>query len=119
MSAIHDEGVCGLTDPLIELSDFVGALRGELEKARAAALSVGERGSDIRFTVGEVTIEFTIAASREGQGQAGVKFYVLSLGGSVTASTETTQRVSLTLTPTQAGGKPLEVSDDRTTDIPR
>ena len=108
-----------MADPPIELSEFVGALRAELEKARAAGVAARERGSDIRLTVGEVTIEFTIAASREGQGQAGVKFYVFSLGGSVTASTETTQRVSLTLTPTRADGKPLEVSDDRTRDIPR
>jgi Trypsin-co-occurring domain 2 len=111
--------VCGVTDPRIELSEFLGALRAELEKARAAGISAREQGSDVRFTVGEVTIEFTIAASREGQGQAGVKFYVFSLGGSVTASTETTQRVTLTLTPTRADGKPLEVSDDRTSDIPR
>jgi Trypsin-co-occurring domain 2 len=108
-----------LSDPPIELGEFLGALRAELEKARAEGVSARERGSDVRFTVGEVTIEFTIAASREGQGQAGVKFYVFSLGGSVTASIETTQRVSLTLTPTRADGRPLEVSDDRTTNIPR
>jgi hypothetical protein len=108
-----------LTDPPIELSEFVGALRAELEKARAAGDAARQRGSDIRFGVGQVTVEFTVAASREGQGQAGVKFYVFSLGGSVTASTETTQRVTLTLNPTRADGRPLEVSDDTATGIPR
>jgi hypothetical protein len=114
-----DKGGSVVTNPPIELSEFVGALRAELEKARADADQAHTEGSDIRFTVGQITVQFTVAASREGQGQAGVKFYVFSLGGSVTASTETTQQVTLTLTPARADGRPVEVSDDTATDIPR
>jgi Trypsin-co-occurring domain 2 len=93
-------------DELLPLADFVAALRSELRLA-------SEHGQDQepRFVIGPVTVDFTVVVRRELEGRAGIRFYVIELGGQVGQTRETTQRVSLTLTPTTTTGEPYDVRD--------
>jgi hypothetical protein len=101
-----------LADKGIPLRDFVAGLREELRAAHEDAEAASADSDQVRFTVGPVNVEFTLAATRELDGKGGVKFYVFELGGGGSTSTTSTQRVSLTLTPTTGDGSPLNVSDD-------
>lgn len=93
----------------IPLREFLSGLRQELLEAQRDAEASG--GDRLRFAVGPVNVEFTLAATREVDGKAGVRFYVFELGGGASANTVSTQRVSLTLTPMTGDGARFDVSD--------
>ncbi|MFF5536324.1 trypco2 family protein [Streptomyces cinerochromogenes] len=79
---------------MIDLSDMIRTLRHELN----AAIRDGE-GDPLRFELGPVEIETTVAVEREAKAGGKVRFWV------VTAETEgrlagaRTQRITLTLHP--------------------
>lgn len=99
----------------IPVADFIAALRGELKTARA------ERDPDLPLEVGPVTVEFTVLTRREGEGKAGIKFWVVDAGVSGKLTGESTQKVTMQLTPLDAGGGSLRVRDTekRSTAEPR
>ncbi len=78
----------------VGLADAVWALRSEL----TAAMAEGA-GQRLRFELGEVEMEFLLEVTKEGSGEAGVKFWVISLGGRAGVSSGSTHRVKLVLTP--------------------
>jgi hypothetical protein len=84
---------------MVQLGDFVGALRDQLLLARMS------EDPEMPIEVGPVTVEFTLLTRREGEGKAGVKFWVVdaSVGGTLTS--ESTQKVTIQLQPLQPGGK--------------
>lgn len=90
----------------VPLADFIGALRTEL---RAAALA---RDPELQFNVGPVTVEFTLMTHHEGGGKAGVRFWVVEAGASASVANESTQKVTLELTPVSASGEPWRVADE-------
>jgi hypothetical protein len=90
---------------MIELSDLIRDLRSELQKARASGA-----GEPLRFEVGPVELDLTVAVTREGGGGAKVRFWVVELGGDAKVSRESTQHVKLTL-------KPKDAATGRTPDI--
>ena len=59
----------------IPFADFVGALRAQLKLVR------GARDPDLPIEVGPVTVEFTLLTGQEGEGKAGIKFWVVDAGG--------------------------------------
>ena len=59
--------------------------------------------------VGPVTVEFTLLTRQEGEGKAGIKFWVVDAGVSGTVGRESTQKVT---TPLDAAGGPLRVRDE-------
>lgn len=87
------------------LAEFIAALRAEL---RTAAL---EQAQDLQFNVGPVTVELTLTTHHEGGGKAGIRFWVVEAGASGSAAKESTQRMTLALTPMTADGQPWRVSD--------
>ena len=89
----------------IPVADFIAALRDELKAARA------ERDPDLPLEVGPVTVEFTVLTRREGEGKAGIKFWVVDAGVSGKLTGESTQKVTVQLTPLDAGGGSLRVGD--------
>jgi Trypsin-co-occurring domain 2 len=89
----------------LPLADFIGALREEL---RTAALA---RDPELQFNVGPVTVEFTLMTHHQGGGKAGIRFWVVEAGASASASKESTQKVTLALTPVTASGGDLQVAD--------
>lgn len=86
-------------DAMLQLADFVGALRDQLLLARMA------EDPAMPIEVGPVTVEFTLLTRREGEGKAGVKFWVVdaSVGGKLVS--ESTQKVTMQLQPLQPDGQ--------------
>jgi len=83
---------------MIELSEVIGELRRELQQAMHA----GE-GEPLRFELGPVELEATVAVEKGGSGVAKVRFWVIELGGDAKASQASTQRIKLALQPRLAG----------------
>ena len=88
----------------VELAQLISQLRQEL----SAAIREGE-GEDLRFELGPVELELTVAVSREAGPNAKVRFWVIELGAEGKGGSQATQRITLTLDPRRRGvaGKPL------------
>jgi len=91
----------------IELYELIENLRSELTKARRA----GE-GEELRFEIGQVELQLSVAVTKEAEASGGVKFWVLELGTDATATSAATQQMTLTLTPQLAGGGKALVSGE-------
>ncbi len=68
-------------------------------------------GSDLKFKLGEVTIELEISVERSTSGSGGLKFWVLNAGGEYTRTRENTHRITVPLTPLMANGAPVYTGD--------
>ena len=79
---------------MIELSDMVRELRRQLTTALAD-------GADeaVRFELGPVEIEATVAVSREAGADAKVRLWVVDAGATGKYAHAQTQRITVTLTP--------------------
>ncbi|WP_408995787.1 trypco2 family protein [Streptomyces europaeiscabiei] len=99
----------------VPLAEFVAALRTELRAAQADA------DPDLPIEVGPVTVEFTLLTRKEGEGKAGVRFWVVDAGVSGKVAAESTQKVTMQLAPLDPSGtRPARVRDvDRNTEQPR
>lgn len=82
----------------IPLADFVVSLRDEIKKSQASA------DPTVPIEIQSISVEFTVLSSREGTGNAGVKFWVVDAGVSGKLTSESTQKVTMELTPLGAGG---------------
>jgi hypothetical protein len=92
---------------MIELSEVISELRRELQQAMQA----GE-GELLRFELGPVELEATVAVEKGGGGGVKVRFWVLEIGGDGKAAQSSTQRVKLVLQPRLASGQPPLVADE-------
>jgi hypothetical protein len=88
----------------VELAEMIGQLRAEL----STAMAEGE-GADLRFELGPVDLELTVAVSKEGSAGGKVRFWVVDTSADVKGSATTTQKIKLQLDPRRADqpGKPL------------
>ncbi len=80
----------------VELAQVISQLRQELSVAM-------REGEDLRCELGPVELELAVAVSREAGPNAKVRFWVIELGADATASSQATQRVTLTLDPRRRG----------------
>ena len=88
------------------LADTIAAVRRELSAAQAAG-----QGQSIQFRTGP-ELEFEVAVTRTGGGQAGVQLWVLTLGGKAELGQATTQRIKVTLQPVDPEtGKDARIAD--------
>jgi Trypsin-co-occurring domain 2 len=94
----------------VGLADAIRELRRELIEA----MNEGQ-GKPIRFELGPVEMEFLLEVSKDAGGEAGVKFWVISLGGKGSVSSGSTHRVKLSLTPKDASGGSPEIADTEAT----
>jgi hypothetical protein len=85
-------GFGGCAVEQLQLAETVEALRAELARAAAAGADAG-----FQFPVAGVQLEFHVAVTKTGEGKAGVKFYVVELGGSGSYAREEIQTVTVTL----------------------
>lgn len=90
---------------MIELSNVIRDLRGELEKAIIKA-----EGEALRFELGAIELEVSLALERTGHAGANVRFWVVDSGADATVSTDSNQRLKLVLTPTLAESAPVLVA---------
>jgi hypothetical protein len=94
-----------ITQEPVPLVDFISALRDQLRAAHA------ERDPAFPIEVGPISVEFTLLTRREAEGRAGVKFWVVDAGVSGKHAAESTQKVTMQLTPLDPAGGKLRVSD--------
>ncbi|MFD8979382.1 trypco2 family protein [Streptomyces sp. NPDC059564] len=83
---------------MIELTSVIRDLREELGRALAAA-----EGEALRFELGPIELELSVALERSGQAGAKVRFWVVESGAEAAVSAVSTQRISLALQPALAG----------------
>jgi hypothetical protein len=89
----------------IGLAEAVAALRTELAGAVAAAAV-----EEIQFPVGPVQLEFHVGVTKSAEGKAGLRFWVLELGGGGSRATETVHKLTVTLEPpVDAAGERVHV----------
>ena len=87
------------------LAETMEALRAELAQAAAAGAAAG-----FQFPVAGVQLEFHVGVTKAGEGKAGVRFYVVELGGSGSYAREEIQTVTVTLgAPVDDNGDPVKV----------
>ena len=101
------KGAAGLMT--VELAEVIGQLRVELTKAMTAGA-----GEDLRFGLGPVELELTVAVNKEATTGAKVKFWVVEAGADGKLGSTSTQKIKLTLDPHQVsrpGARP-DVSVD-------
>ena len=81
------------------MSDMIAA--GLAETIRAELTSAMEPGKDegLHFHLGPVQLDVTLAISRAGEGDAGIRFGVVSFGAKRNLSDATTHHLSLQLQP--------------------
>lgn len=84
------------TEPLNgnNLAEVLAALREQLVEARRQ----GE-GQDFRFSLDEIEVELSFQVTQEGNGKAGVKFWVVTADMGAKVAREAVQRIKLKLTP--------------------
>lgn len=82
------------------MAQFVAALREQIRSAQADA------DPNLQFELGPISVEFTLLSRREGEGKAGVRFWVVGAGVSGRLANESTQKVTMQLTPRGPGGVP-------------
>jgi Trypsin-co-occurring domain 2 len=89
----------------LELADTVEALRAELARAAAAGTD-----AEFQFPVAGAQLEFHVAVTKSGEGKAGVKFWVVELGGAGSYAREEIQKVTVTLgAPVDRNGDPVKI----------
>ena len=89
----------------LELAETIEALRAELARAAAAGAGAG-----FQFPVAGVQLEFHVAVTKTGEGKAGVKFWVVELGGAGSYAREEIQTVTVTLgAPVDPNGAPIKI----------
>ncbi|KPH99576.1 hypothetical protein OK074_0705 [Actinobacteria bacterium OK074] len=81
----------------IDLVAAVQALRNQITEAAAT-----DPDSDVRFQVGPIELEFTVALTRDRSVKGGVKAWVVTADAEGRWSREHTHRVTLSLTPVSA-----------------
>jgi len=103
--------VSPLSDPrgVVGLSEALIALREEL----LAAWQEGEgEGRRLRFRVPEpIELTFQAAVTQEGKANAGVKWWLLSLGGEASRGSQVTQTLRLKLAPVMYDPETGQASD--------
>ncbi|MFE2558932.1 trypco2 family protein [Streptomyces sp. NPDC059352] len=94
----------------IELADLLASLRSEIGRARLEAAN-----EDVRFRIDSIDLELQVTVEKSAEANAGMKFWVVSLGGKAGAKSGQTHTVRLSLTAEDAStGQKVCTSDDVT-----
>ena len=90
---------------VVPLSAAIAALRDELTRAWWDG-----QARTVRFKPSPVELTLQVAVTSAGKGNAGVRWWLIELGGEVSRESAVTQTVKVTLDPVMfnADGQPLE-----------
>jgi Trypsin-co-occurring domain 2 len=91
----------------IGLQEAIEAVRTEL----IGAMHSGAK-EEIQFRVGTVQLEFQVTVTREAEGKAGVRFWVVEAGLSGKLSSGATHTVRVALDPVTRDGSQVTVNSD-------
>ncbi len=99
-------------DARVPLDTAVKALRSELYAAM-------EAGADekLQFRLGPVELELGLEVSNEAGGDAGIRFWVVSLGGKAGRTSTSTHRVKLTLNPVSRTDEQVRIGSEGSDEI--
>jgi hypothetical protein len=97
----------GVPTEWLDLADALSALRGQLAEAQQRAWR-----SPIHLSVEEVTVEFGLELQRSAKADGGLRFGVVSVGGSGERARGATHKVSVRLSAHTDDGGFVEVSDE-------
>jgi hypothetical protein len=88
----------------VPLSQAIRALRREIVDANRTS-----KDEEIRFKLGPIELEFGLEVAREAGGEAGLRFWVVSIGAMGKRASAATHTVKMVLTPV---GADILVSDE-------
>lgn len=92
----------------VGLADAIGLIRSELAAAAAAGIKSG-----LAFRTGPIELEFEVVFDVSGGLDAGVRVWVVSIGGKSDVSRSHTQRLKVTLNPVdRRSGEDALVADE-------
>ena len=86
----------------IGLRDAITALRVELSDSIRAAAE-----EQLRFQVGEITLEFQLEVERVAEGSGGIRFWVVEMGAKASKASSLTHTVTVSLNAVTKSGKPV------------
>jgi hypothetical protein len=87
----------GNTAMAVELAELIAQLRTDLAEAMRAGAD-----SELRFELGPVELELTVALAKSSGANGKVRFWVVEANADANAASTTTQRIKLTLDPRRA-----------------
>ncbi|MGI5341285.1 trypco2 family protein [Streptomyces sp. CA-181903] len=90
----------------LDLADAIALLRRQVAEARARVAE----GEEVRFGLGEITLELGLELTRTRGADGGLRFAVAELGGRTESARKATHTVTVRLAPQSAAGEPLLVS---------
>jgi hypothetical protein len=67
------------------------------------------KDEEVRFALGPVELELQVEVSKEAGGEAGIAFWLVTIGGKGSRTSTTTHTVKLSLSPVSATGEGLVV----------
>jgi hypothetical protein len=93
-------------DGVVGLADAIGALRDELMQAWTSG-----QNERLRFKPRPVELTVQVAVTRAGSGRAGIRWWLVELGGEVSRGSAMTQTLKLSLDPVMYDehGRPTDV----------
>ena len=91
----------------IELATLLSSLRSEIDRAR-----LDSAGKDVRFRVDSIDLELQVEVEKSAEADAGVRFWVVSMGGKGAAKSTETHVVKLKLGAVTSTGEQVLTGDD-------
>ncbi|MFB7370217.1 trypco2 family protein [Streptomyces sp. NPDC056222] len=91
----------------IQLADLLTSLRSEISRARLDAA-----GKDVRFRIDSIDLELQVAVEKSAEANAGMRFWVVSLGAKGAAKSAETHTVKISLAAETDTGAPVLTGDD-------
>ncbi|MET7302203.1 trypco2 family protein [Embleya sp. NPDC005575] len=90
-------------DDWLDLADAIELLRVQVTEAQRRSA-----GADVRFRLGEITVEFGMELTRTKGGGGGLRFGVASLDGRGERAAKAAHHVTVRLDPRRADGSPVD-----------
>ena len=91
----------------IELATLLASLRSEIDRARLDSV-----GKDVRFRVDSIDLELQVAVEKTAEVDAGVRFWVVSIGGKGGAKSSETHVIKMKLAAVTDTGEQILTGDD-------
>jgi Trypsin-co-occurring domain 2 len=91
----------------IELAALLSSLRSEIDRAR-----LDSAGKDVRFRVDAIDLELQVAVEKTAEADAGVRFWVVSMGGKGAAKSTETHVIKMKLGAVTSTGESVLTGDD-------
>ena len=91
----------------IELATLLSSLRSEIDRARLDSV-----GKDVRFRVDSIDLELQVAVEKSAEADAGVRFWVVSVGGKGSAKSTETHVIKMKLGAVTSTGEEVLTGDD-------